>query len=105
MKKPTKAHIICYVLDTVNIPMTREDILRRVYTLQPGKVAFQATSNKSYFAPCEGLYAPFGGGDERKSVLFKKLIKKSGRNAKRFMLYTLTPKGRKLADEYKHWTE
>jgi len=108
MKRPTKTHLICYVLDQVNIPMTREDILRRVYILQPGKVNFRATSNKSYFDPCNGPHRSWGMPGHRCmdiSLVVKKLIKKSGRNSKRFMLYALTPKGKKLADEYFAWAQ
>ncbi len=99
MKKLTKAHLICYVLK-VHGPMPRVEILRRVYVLQPGKVAFKPTSNVSYFLK---RASPCAYGHGKQSVVVKGLVK--GFKVGKETHYKLTEKGEALVEEYITWRE
>ena len=88
----TKAHLICFVLGTQGA-MTRDEVMRRVHTLEGKQGAFSPTSNNCYWSPTGH------GNGGRSSVVFKGLVEKAGRQDRCF-LYRNTPKGDSLCEEY-----
>lgn len=98
MKKPTKKHLICYVLKHHG-PLTRVEILRRVYALDPRGIQFQATSNTCYFRPNRTSH---GGNGSGSSVLVQGYVKPCGKRGNT-LEYGLTGKGYELANEYERW--
>lgn len=92
-KKPSKAHLICFVLSYAGVPLTREETLRRVHILEGKASAFRPKSNHCYFSPV--LSAANGAHN---SLICKGLIQTAslGRN----YTYALTWRGKQIAKEY-----
>lgn len=92
----TKSHLICFVLSQSRDPMTRVDVMHRVFSMQPHDMPFLPTSNNCYWAPRLGhnVY-----GASRSSVIVKGLVKKGGHIGRK-LTYSLTPAGHAHALEY-----
>lgn len=99
MKKPTKYNLICYILKFYG-PLTREEIMRRVFVLEGKTGKFSITSCNSYFEPATPEnYTPYG---RNQSLYTKGLIKRVG-TKNRCHLFDLTPEGMKYAQAYEDW--
>lgn len=96
--RPTKADRICYVLMHSGGPLSREEILRRVHVLENSQIPFRKTSNGCYFLKTEGTFTQ----EHKASVILAGLIQPAGK-VDRKIVYTLTPKGIKVAERFVKW--
>lgn len=95
---PTKADRICYVLMHSNVPLSREEILRRVHVLENSQIPFKKTSNGCYFLKTKCSIKR----EHKASVILAGLIQPAGK-VDRKLVYTLTPKGIKVAKRFVKW--
>lgn len=96
--KITKSHIICHLL-SVNGPMTKAELLRQTAVIE-GK-PYRAASNGGYFAPLNNPNSSYRlYGAHKTSLVANGSIEPVGKQGCA-LLYNLTPKGRKVAQEYK----
>ena len=102
MKKIIKAHVACLVLSMSKIPLSRFEILEAVAKLE-GK-PYKRTSNSSYFVPAftdTSLYVPYSYNENvKRSWVCLGYIEVTGKRGNTF-LYSLTPKGLRMAKEAK----
>lgn len=92
IRKPTKTHVICYVLGFAG-PLTRHEALQLVQLLQ-GKPYVQG-SHTDYFKPTQRY-------DKWMGPVARGLVRVAGQKG-RFLRYEVTEEGRKLAREYEEW--
>lgn len=95
MKRPTKTHVICYVLKQAARPMTRLELMRVVHLLQGRGTPFRPGSNTDYFKPNRRY-------DEWMGPHARGLIRIAGQQ-RRFLTYELTETGAQHAREYEEW--
>lgn len=95
---PTKADRICYVLMHSDVPLSKEEILRRVHVLENSQIPFKKTSNGCYFLKTKCSITR----EHKASVILAGLIQPAGK-VDRKIVYTLTPKGIKVAKRFVKW--
>lgn len=94
--KPTKTHLIAYVMDEAGKPMKRVDILRQVHTMEESEIEFKESSNLDYFSANSAM---------SQSLLNRGLITiTNGRGySSKEALFALTAEGKKVVKEYRKW--
>lgn len=95
---PTKADRICYTLLHAGVPLSKEEILRRVHVLENSQIPFRKTSNGCYFLKTKSSFY----SEHKASVILAGLIQPSGK-VDRKIVYTLTPEGLKVAERFVKW--